>query len=313
MSDQLSGERVSVIIPSSGRSPALLERAVESALRQKGVCVEVVVVFDGCNGNASLGVSTHVTVISIGSVVVPAGPSTARNVGVHASTGVFVAFLDDDDWWSDEEYLSGSVSALKAIGTSLCVSDLRTADADGVGVDEYLELRRLCVGSPVGDGAFTGDRRAWLDLLGRRHPHLDVCVFRRSTLLELGAFNPALRFGEDGDLLFRWSDRSETLAVQPRVCATLSVRRDDSLAAGMLETTKLGYRVLRGLLLAGSARNSDVRRLAGKLLAWDLGDYAALVRRQSLWLGVRLTIGAWILRPMLSRLANVLLSVVTRR
>ena len=103
MSDQLSGERVSVIIPSSGRSPALLERAVESALRQKGVCVGVVVVFDGCNGNASLGVSTHVTVISIGSVVVPAGPSTARNVGVHASTGVFVAFLDDDDWWSDEE------------------------------------------------------------------------------------------------------------------------------------------------------------------------------------------------------------------
>jgi glycosyltransferase involved in cell wall biosynthesis len=86
---------VSVVIPTIGRPS--LGAAVASAHRQEGHDVEVVVVFD-----------TETVPVDASSISGPVrflctgggrGGGAARNLGVAASTGDYLAFLDDDDEW----------------------------------------------------------------------------------------------------------------------------------------------------------------------------------------------------------------------
>lgn len=90
---------VSVVIPTRAR-PALLLRAVNSALQQTFADLEVVVVIDGKDEEtlealASIS-SPRVRVLSLPNQV---GGSRARNEGVNAAAGEWIAFLDDDDEW----------------------------------------------------------------------------------------------------------------------------------------------------------------------------------------------------------------------
>jgi glycosyltransferase involved in cell wall biosynthesis len=90
---------VSVVIPTHGR-PNLLERAVRSALAQTHSNLEVVVVLDGPDGCTPQAVARigdpRVSLIALATSV---GGAEARNVGVRAASGRYVALLDDDDEW----------------------------------------------------------------------------------------------------------------------------------------------------------------------------------------------------------------------
>jgi glycosyltransferase involved in cell wall biosynthesis len=90
---------VSVVIPTRGR-PSLVRRAVESALGQTWAALEVVVVLDGpdeATRRALEGVNDdRVRVVEL---AVRLGGAAARNAGVQAAFGEWVAFLDDDDLW----------------------------------------------------------------------------------------------------------------------------------------------------------------------------------------------------------------------
>jgi len=93
--------RVSVVIPTIGRSE--LARALASARAQIGsVEVETIVVVDQPESHAISGPALDLAdrVIYTGT---RAGGSAARNLGVQAATGEFVAFLDDDDEWMPEK------------------------------------------------------------------------------------------------------------------------------------------------------------------------------------------------------------------
>lgn len=89
--------RVSVIIPSRDR-PSLVRHAVKSVLDQNDP-LEIIIIDDGSepalSADGLLG-DPRVTIIRND---VPQGPTQARNIGLRASSGSFVAFLDDDDVW----------------------------------------------------------------------------------------------------------------------------------------------------------------------------------------------------------------------
>ena len=92
-------ELVSVVIPTLNR-PELLRKAVLSALCQTWSSIEVIVVIDG------EGRTSEEALASIGDerlhvipLAVNLGGSEARNIGVRAAKGDWIAFLDDDDEW----------------------------------------------------------------------------------------------------------------------------------------------------------------------------------------------------------------------
>jgi glycosyltransferase involved in cell wall biosynthesis len=95
--------RVSVVIPTRGR-PALLRRAVESVLQQTHRELEIVVVIDGpdaaTEGALHEFADSRLRVLAL---PVARGGSDARNAGIAASTGEWVALLDDDDEWLPEK------------------------------------------------------------------------------------------------------------------------------------------------------------------------------------------------------------------
>jgi glycosyltransferase involved in cell wall biosynthesis len=95
----------SVVIPTRQRVPFLL-RALASVARQRyrGE-VEVVVVDDGAGEGAAAARASGLTrliVVETGG----AGQVPARNRGIAAAGGRRIAFLDDDDWWADEDHLA---------------------------------------------------------------------------------------------------------------------------------------------------------------------------------------------------------------
>jgi glycosyltransferase involved in cell wall biosynthesis len=96
---KFSSEIVSVIIPTRNR-PQLASIAVKSALAQTLELIEVIVVVDGpdqttVNELAQI-VDPRLRVIELPTNI---GASGARNAGVQAAQGTWIAFLDDDDRW----------------------------------------------------------------------------------------------------------------------------------------------------------------------------------------------------------------------
>jgi len=85
---------VSIVIPTHDR-PALLRRAIISALNQTVRDIEVIVVDDGSDPPVALaGRDSRVRLIRNAQSV---GVCAARNVGLEAAVGDYVTFLDDDD------------------------------------------------------------------------------------------------------------------------------------------------------------------------------------------------------------------------
>lgn len=90
---------ISVIIPTYNRA-AVLPRAIDSVLAQKGVPFELLIIDDGSTD------STRSFIESRSPLPVPRyfyqenkGPSAARNLGIKHAKGEWIAFLDSDDEW----------------------------------------------------------------------------------------------------------------------------------------------------------------------------------------------------------------------
>jgi glycosyltransferase involved in cell wall biosynthesis len=89
---------VSVIIPiyNSGK---YLREAIESVLAQTSSPLEVLVVDDGSSDSGPELASAYGPPVQV--IAIPhRGHPAARNAGIAASTGDFLAFLDADDLWS---------------------------------------------------------------------------------------------------------------------------------------------------------------------------------------------------------------------
>jgi glycosyltransferase involved in cell wall biosynthesis len=88
---------VSVIIPTYNRQP-FLQRAIDSVLRQSRKVNEIIIVDDGSkDGTAHFINNTYPQIQYI--FQANKGISNARNRGIKAASGEWIAFLDSDDEW----------------------------------------------------------------------------------------------------------------------------------------------------------------------------------------------------------------------
>jgi glycosyltransferase involved in cell wall biosynthesis len=96
----MSKPEVSIVIPTRDRQ-AWLPRALHTALNQQAIPSEVITVDDGSASpvNTRLGPASRESVRVIRHDA-PKGVAAARNSGLAAASGDWVAFLDDDDLWA---------------------------------------------------------------------------------------------------------------------------------------------------------------------------------------------------------------------
>jgi glycosyltransferase involved in cell wall biosynthesis len=92
---------VTVVIPTRNRWDLLSTASLPSALGQQGVRVEVVVVDEGSTDATAAGLAAlDDSRLRVVQHERPQGVARARNAGIDAARGEWVAFLDDDDLWA---------------------------------------------------------------------------------------------------------------------------------------------------------------------------------------------------------------------
>jgi glycosyltransferase involved in cell wall biosynthesis len=125
MAPQGTGGSVTVVIPTRDRQN-LLQRAIGSALQQRDVDVEIVVVDDGgTDGTAELVRTLGLPRVRLLRHERSRGVSAARNAGLAAAETRWVAFLDDDDVWAPTK-LSAQLGELDRVPGAIwsCVGAL---------------------------------------------------------------------------------------------------------------------------------------------------------------------------------------------
>lgn len=179
---------VSVVIPTHRRPPEVLGEAVESALRQQNVTIEIIIVNDG--GPADALPTEFRRNRRVRYTVLPrsVGPCRARNLGVDIASGSHIAYLDDDDLWEPHH-----LRRLLRAGTAVAYADVerRIQEGDRVLRSEY----------PY---ALPFSRSALL--VGNYIP-LIALLHERACVDEAGGFDPSCDLLEDWEMILRWSRR----------------------------------------------------------------------------------------------------------
>ena len=89
--------KISAVIPAYN-SEATIGRAIESVLRQTRPADEILVIDDGSTDNTADVIGSYGDKVHLIQQQ-NAGASVARNAGINAATGDWIAFLDADDEW----------------------------------------------------------------------------------------------------------------------------------------------------------------------------------------------------------------------
>lgn len=183
---------VSTIIPAYNAA-GFICRSLDSALAQNIPNAEIIVI-DDCSTDATCEIVA--TYADRGVRLVRhdqrGGVAAARNSGIAASRGEFIAFLDADDEWLPEK-LSKQLAVLRS------TPEMRFVSCRAILIDEK--------GQDHGD-IYRGARpavgtTAWRTLLTYPCVATPAVVARRSAIAGVGLFNRWLPVGEDQDMWIR--------------------------------------------------------------------------------------------------------------
>ncbi|MFS8084067.1 MAG: glycosyltransferase family 2 protein, partial [Acidobacteriota bacterium] len=199
--------KVSVIIPAYNVAPYIGE-TLESVFAQTFTDFEVIIVNDGSPDTCEFERVLEPFMKCIRYLKQDnRGASAARNAGLRAAQGEFVAFLDADDLWLPS-YLEDQLAVLRQRNCDLvCADALIVGDSPDAG-RTYFEA--VMNSAPADDVTF-------LDLLsGERSLITSGVLARREQVLEVGLFDENLRNAQDLDLWLRLARRGTRIAYQPR-------------------------------------------------------------------------------------------------
>lgn len=213
------GACISVIIPAynAGR---WIGRAITSVLNQTAKPAEIIVVDDGSTDNTADVVTTvgeRVRCIRQSNQ----GVAAARNVGIAASNGEWIGFLDSDDEWLPE-WIQCHEHALAAHPQcKWCFCSFEYAGQVNAGMRTAASSVRLKGAIPYYQSRARGLRLQTSGML-----------VHRKVLEEVGYFNPKMRIGEDVDLWERIAMQYPEMAYCPEVCHRYWRDNESSLMRG---------------------------------------------------------------------------------
>ena len=191
---------VSAIIPVYNGARFLRE-AVDSILAQNYPALEIIVVDDFSTDDIKGAVAAlPVDVRFIRQM--NGGPAAARNTGIHAASGAYIAFLDVDDLWP-----LGNLTGMVARLEEMPAVEVLQGRAQLVRIDPDAPGGTRCIGDPA--SSFSS--------------YIGAGLYRSSVFRTNGLFDPSLRYGEDAD----WFNRARQggAAIQRLEQISLIVRR----------------------------------------------------------------------------------------
>lgn len=207
--------RVTVVIPVYDRQ-ALGERALRSAREQDVAGMEIVVVDDSSNPPfqvpADLASDPQVRVVRHET---NRGAGRARDTGVAAARGDWIAFLDSDDYWLPGTLGPRLEFAERAFAAT---GDPMVAYAAGFVLDRRSDRHqnqetRIPLGSADLNDFVSG---CWF-------AHGSTAMLRREAFARVGPTDPGLRRFEDYDWFVRFALAGGRLEVWPHIAAIVEV------------------------------------------------------------------------------------------
>ena len=240
---------VSVIIPTHNRLP-LLRLAVDSVRSQTFEGWELIVVDDGSTDGTGAWVESigepRITIIAAGRC---GNAALLRNIGVRASRGSYICFLDSDDVWRATK-LERQLEAMRAQrGNRWSYTGFEHIDDAGRSIAGFVP---------------PGPHGGWiLEFLldGRARAHTSTLMIERGLFEELGGFDESLVRCQDYDLCLRMAGVSPATFVADRVAGFR--QHPGNQRIGWLDVLGFMNRIYAGTLRRTSSRR--LRRLARRM------------------------------------------------
>ncbi|KQT56195.1 hypothetical protein ASG52_24275 [Methylobacterium sp. Leaf456] len=207
---------VSVVMPVFNRE-TIVGEALRSVLDQTYRNFELLIVDDGStDGSADVAKSFDDPRIRLIELPQNGGVSAARNAGLRAASGLFVAYLDSDNIWSPH-YLACMLDAFRT------APEATTAYA-GQEVWEYLphldcDEFRFLRAAPFNRSRL--ERRNFIDL--------NVFMHRRGCYNELGGFDESMRRLVDWELILRYTACRPPVFLPVTLCRYRIARADNQI------------------------------------------------------------------------------------
>lgn len=271
---RISATRVSVIVPTHRRVAPLTE-AVQSALGQSHQNLDVTIVLSAATAEVKEEASRLQQVDSRVNVVLAtsAGPSAARNTGAGASTGEWIAFLDDDDVWFPDKIRTQLTAAIAF--DAQAVSCEHAFSGPGLERFKYPPNNQTLREALVVQNFFSGGSAA---------------IVSRGAFENAGGFEESLRGFEDQDLWRRLSLHNPLMIVAEPLLEIRRLDESNSFDSLMMLQSQVQH-LVKAIRESPSDLNPFValaiRHVDGqlKLLAKDRGlvtDNAEVGLRQAL-------------------------------
>lgn len=183
---------ISAIIPAYN-AEGTVSRALDSVLAQTRLPEEILIV-DDCSGDATAIVAGTYADRGVKTLRLRnrSGAAAARNAGIRAARGSWIAFLDADDEWlpGKIEKQATAIANRPQVSLVFCGSEEFSPEGHSLG-DTFR-------GAPV----VVGDE-AWKALLAYNFVSTPTVLAPRKLLLELGGFDERLKVAEDQDMWVR--------------------------------------------------------------------------------------------------------------
>lgn len=281
---------LSVVITTFNRA-SRLPGSIGSVLRSGLGSCEVVVVDDGSTDDTADVVATYPAVRYIRQA--NAGASAARNTGIAAAGGQFVAFLDDDDAFlpgAHQRMVEALVTdpSIDVVFGDVAVNDEQETYERGMRRPVYDPVR-LARRREIVPEIWSLDRRAFLDfqLFERNCVLLQAAVFRKALAERMGGLDESLTGYEEWEFFTRLARAGQCAYYDAAVTqvekhgANMSI--DLERMVGNAVTIRESF--VRGGYAADSASLERLRRLwrasslDWALMAFRRGDHHQARRR----------------------------------
>lgn len=270
---------VSVVIPTRNRWDTLARFALRSALDQRDVGFEVVIV-DDCSASDppedGLFADSRVRLVRLNDW---GGVTVARNTGIEQAAGEWVAFLDDDDLWAPDK--------LGAI-----IAEAQRTDAD-FGYSAVLSVNAALRPLIRWEAVAPDDLREVVREGNAIHAISSNLVVRRALLERIGGFDEGFPTLADIDMVQQLAREGQPCAVErPLVAYHASDwlladepahRADLERLEAKYEDVSIDWSVYERWIALSLHRAGRRREAAGRYLAaaWRFRDLRSLVQAGS--------------------------------